>query len=491
MNGKDSNKHKSACCEESTWTSIIRSMRIYHGDCIKKLDETGKCTIAPPKNIENYNTNTFTKTFAFWKIYLIFFFLLGIGIANLISKKEKSWEYMEKNRDNFIIEFFYLFGAFLLSTIFMYIIRIGKISIWTIIKSSFVIFIFCLFKHLAFELSGLYRFNFGSKECNKEHFDTSDFSTYSSDISTNSIDISTNSIDISTNSIDISTNCDCDNGMFSGLFWNGLGFQGMVITIILILFFGISLVKPKSTEKFFNYKFNWLFCLIFITIILAAFFIGFFIINGNIDEDKSCPEEKSIYDKIKEKCALRDKKCTTEDDIFTRIKDGCAVVSIFFLTLITLIFIPILLWHLIGWAFNKEFTDIEKKTKVTFNTDKSKLYNDCYWKSTFMRFILTLIESIIIFLIFAFAEAGIESLRKGHPIDKILLDKHFWEKSAKMTLPGILLVQFLLEYTNWFKEHLFNDEKNTNKCYTDHLGTTKTGKTKTKTTDNNTDDNNL
>ena len=476
MNRKDSIKIKSTCCEESTWTSIIRSIGIYHGDCIKKLDETSKCIKAPPNNIENYNTNTFTKTFAFWKIYLIFFFLLGIGIANLISKQEKSWEYIEKNRDNFIIEFFYLFGAFLLSTIFMYIIRIGKISIWTIIKSSFVIFLFCVLKHLAFELSGLYRFNFGSKECNKEHFDESDLSTYSSDVSTNPIDLSTNPID-----------CDCENGMFSGLFWNGLGYQGMIITLILILFFGISLVKPKLTERFFNYKFNWLFCLIFISIILAAFFIGFFIINGNIDEDKSCPKEKSIYDKIIEKCSLRDKKCITEDDIFTRIKDGCAVVSIFFLILITLIFIPILLWHLIGWAFNKEIIDKEKNIKVDFIKGQSKLYNDCYWKSTFMRFVLTLIESIIIFFIFAFAEAGIESLRKGHPIDKILLDKHFWEKSVKMTFPGILLIQFLLEYTNWFKEHLFNDDKNTNKCYTNKDNLDPKSKSKNTNNTNNTE----
>ena len=164
---------KTVCCEESYLTSLMRKMDIYHGECNKHLEiANGKslnnCTEATKINIEKYNTNTFSKTFAFWKIYFIFFLLLVIGIANLISKKEKSLEYIKNNWQNFIYEFMYLFGAFLLSTIFMFIIRVGgKVPLKTYFRTTSIIFLFCIFKHFAFELSVIYRFNFGDNKCNK------------------------------------------------------------------------------------------------------------------------------------------------------------------------------------------------------------------------------------------------------------------------------------------------------------------------------------
>jgi hypothetical protein len=439
-------EHK--CCGESYWTSLIRGLQLYHGDCTKQIENVNNvptCIEAPQINIENYNTNTFTKTFAFWKIYLIFFFLLVIGIANLISNKDKSLEYINNQNTyaNFIYEFILLFVAFLLSTIFMYLIRIGgKAPIKTYFMSTLVIFVFCIFKHFAFEFSGLYRFNFGSKECKKEHFGSSETTK------------STDHADSTAH-----TNCKCDDGMFSGLFWNGLGYQGIIITFILIVFFGISIVKPDLTEKFFNYKFNLIISLLCLFFIVALLFIGGFIINGNVIEDKICSDEDNIFTKIKKECALRDKKCKNENDIFTRVKDGCAVVSIIFMVIITFLMLPILFSHMLGWAFGKEET-------VTLSTNKtSKIYNDCFYKSSTFRFGLTLIESLVIFLIFALAEAGIEALRKGEKIDEILLSWHFWEKSLMVTLPGIVVVQFLLEYSNWFKEHLFNDKKYQSTCY--------------------------
>lgn len=437
-------KHK--CCDESYWTSMITKMGIYHGDCTKQFENVNgiqTCIDAPQINIENYNTNTFTKTFAFWKIYLIFFFLLVIGIANLISSKEKTWEYIRDNWENFIYEFILLFAAFLLSTIFMYIIRIGgKAPIMTYVMSTIVIFVFCILKHFAFELSGLYRFNFGSKQCKKEHFGSTESTDHA------------DSTDHKDN-----TNCKCEDGMFSGLFWNGLGYQGMIITVILIAFFGISLVKPNLTEKFFNYKFNLIISLLCLFLIVALLFIGGFMINGNISEEKICTEEDGIFEKIKKQCSLRYKKCTTENDFFIRVKDGCSLVSIVFMVLISFLMVPILFSHMLGWVFGKE-------ENVILSIDKtSKSYNDCYYKSNALRFGVTLVESLAIFLIFALAEAGIEALRRGEKINEILLSWHFWKKSLIMTLPGIVLIQFLLEYTNWFKEHLFNNKKYKSTCY--------------------------
>lgn len=436
--------HESNCCEESYLTSIMRKMRVYHGECTKNFEivnekQTNTCIDATKINLEKYNTNTFSKTFAFWKIYFIFFFLLVIGIANIISKNEKSWEYIRDNWQNFIYEFMYLFGAFLLSTIFMFFIRVGgKVPLETYYISTSIIFLFCIFKHLAFEFSGIYRFNFGERKCKKEK------ENFESTNKTNKKD---------------PKDCECDNGTFTGLFWNGLGYQGMIITFILVVFFLISLYDPTLTEKFFNYKIKRYYSLLCILIIGGVFALGYYIIQGSTEEDKQCNKEDNISTKIINECSFRDKKCSIENDIFTRIKDGCAFVSVLFIGLVTLKLLQITAYHMYGKEFNKE-------PSVNLNSDNTpKTYNDCYYKSNKLRFILTFIESIIIFLIFAVAEAGIESLRKDHPIVEILSSWHFWEKSLKISFPIILGVQFLLEYSNWFKDHLFNNKDNKNECY--------------------------
>jgi hypothetical protein len=428
--------HESNCCEESYLTSIMRKMRIYHGECNKNFEiidkkPTNNCIDATKINLEKYNTNTFSKTFAFWKIYFIFFFLIIIGIANVISKKEKSWEYIRENWQNFIYEFMYLFAAFLLSTIFMFFIRVGgKVPIETYYITTSIIFVFCIFKHLAFEFSGIYRFNFGDKECKKENFESTD-----------------------------KKDCECENGTFSGIFWNGLGYQGMIITFILVVFFLISLYDPKLTEKFFNYKFDRFYSYLCLVIIGIVFALGYYIIQGSTKKYKQCNKEDNISTKIINECAFRDKKCSFENDIFTRIKDGCAFVSVLFIGIVTLKLLQIATYHIYGKEFNKE-------PSVNLNSDNTpKTYNDCYYKSNKLRFILTLVESIIIFLIFAVAEAGIESLRKDHPIVEILSSWYFWEKTLKISFPIILGVQFLLEYSNWFKDHLFNNKDNKNECY--------------------------
>jgi hypothetical protein len=435
-------EHKN-CCDESYWTRLLRNRGIFHGDCYKELQ--GKhCKIVNHKiSTSNYDTDTFTKNFAFWKIYLIIFFLLGIAIANLVdvNTKGKTWEYLTKNTGNFFLELLYLFGAFFVSTIFMYIIRINatKVPSRTYIMSAVVILIFCILKHFAFEFSGLYRFNFGSKDCNKhEPFksDTDSKTTTNSDSNSNS---NSNSDSDSDSDSDHDKTCKCDSGFFSGLFWNGLGYQGMVITVILVLFFGISLINPAFTEKFFNYEFSRQF-----SICVLGFMLFFFTVGSSITEMN-----------------IRDNSCLTQNENLIRVKDGCAVISILFMLCITIL----VFFHFI---LKKKFITEFMPNNFNDNTFL-KPYNDCFWQNGYMRFILTLIESIIIFLIFACAEAGIEGLRLGHDIKHVLEDPKFWKKSLSMTLPGIVVVQFLLEYTNWFKEHLFNDEDyqkdNRNHCY--------------------------
>lgn len=425
-------EHKN-CCDESYWTRLLRNRGIFHGDCYKEL-QGNECKIVNHKiSSSAYDTDTFTKNFAFWKIYLIIFFLLGIAIANLadVNTKGKTWEYLTKNTGNFFLELLYLFGAFFVSTIFMYIIRINatKVPSRTYIMSAVVILIFCILKHFAFEFSGLYRFNFGSKDCTKHEPFKSDTDSKTTDSTS----------DINSDN-DHDKTCKCDSGFFSGLFWNGLGYQGIVITIILVLFFGISLINPAFTKNFFNYEFSRPICGIVLGFMLFFFSIGLGITEMN----------------------LRDNSCLTQNDNLIRVKDGCAVISILFMSCIT---IPVFLHFILKNKFITEF-----KLEDFHNYPFPKPYNDCFWQNGYMRFILTLIESIIIFLIFACAEAGIESLRLGHDIKHVLEDPKFWKKSLSMTLPGIVVVQFLLEYTNWFKEHLFNDKDyqkdNESHCYT-------------------------
>jgi hypothetical protein len=415
------------CCDESLWTRILRGMQLYHGECYKELDANKVCTLKDHIHETTYNINTFVKNFAFWKLYFIIFFLFGIGIINLAINKDKTLEYVKKdsNKVNFFLEFLYLFAAFFLSTIFMYLIRTQGAPISTIIISSIIIFVFCILKHFAFELSGLYRFNFGSKDCKKstEHFgSTSDSKGTNTDASKNTV----------------SKECACDNNFFSGLFWNGLGYHGIGITIILLLFFGISLFNNELTKNIFNYTIPKMYSGLYLLIgIIIPFILG------------------ALIPKIK--FLGRDNSCFTENTILIIIKDGCAAVSIAFMSFVTIIvFLHIFLKNKFITEFKpEEFSIMHKEFK----------YNDCWWSGNFKRFAVTLIESIVVFLIFAFAEAGIEGIRAGHDFKEVITSWHFWKKSLSTSLPLIVFIQFLLEYTSWFKEHLFNNKKHKSECY--------------------------
>ena len=420
-------KSENICCNESYWTQIIRYMGIYHGDCTKEIID-GTCTKINI-NKEKYNTDYFAKSFAFWKLFFIFFFLFAIGIINLITKNEKTMEYMTKNYFKFFIEFILLFLAFLLSTIFMYIIRLGELSLIT--NVTVIIFIFCIFKHLAFELSGLYRFNFGYKECKStEHFGSVDTKDTKD-----------------TTDPTKPTVCDCEDNFFSGLFWNGLKYQGVIVTILLILFFGASLIYPKLTEKFFNYNIKrWQSIIFIFVIIIAPFIMGYYM------------DEMPLF---KPYIIL---ECSPHDYI-TKILNGCAFVSIAFMTFSTLI-LPVIAFIII--RKQKFMTGLDLSKKDLFDSIKPP-YNDCYWKGKYKRLLLTFIESVVIFFIFAFAEAGIDAARTGHQYMDIIQNINFWKKSFYMTFVTIIIIQYLLEYSNWFKAHMFNDKNNEKECYTKEL----------------------
>jgi len=427
------------CCEESLWTRIIRGMKLYHGECYKELNANQVCTLKDHIHETTYNINTFAKNFAFWKLYFIIFFLFIIGIINLSINKKKAIKYMDDNKVNFFLEFLYLFAAFFLSTIFMYLIRTKGAPISTIIMSSVIIFVFCILKHFAFELSGLYRFNFGSKDCKKstEYFgSTTDIAlkaaSYTAKTDASKTDASKNTVP------KVSKECACDNNFFSGSFWNGLGYQGIVITIILILFFGISLFNNELTKNIFNYTIPKMYSGLYLLIgIIIPFILGILI-----------PKIKFLG---------RDNSCFTENTILIIIKDGCAAVSMMFMAFVTVI----VFLHIF---FKKKFITEFKPEEFT-TIHKEFLYNDCWWSGNPKRFTLTLIESIVLFLIFAFAEAGIEGIRAGHDFKEVITSWHFWKKSLSTTLPLIVFIQFLLEYTSWFKEHLFNNKKHKSECY--------------------------
>ena len=422
-------KSENICCNESIWTQLIRNMGIYHGDCTKKCIE-GTCTKINI-NKEKYNTDYFAKSFAFWKLFFIFFFLLAIGIVNLITKNEKTMEYMKINYYKFTIEFILLFLAFLLSTIFMYVIRLGELPLIT--NVAVIIFIFCIFKHLAFEFSGLYRFNFGYKECKKtEHFGSVDTNTKDS---------------ADTKDPAKPTVCDCEDNFFSGLFWNGLKYQGVIVTILLILFFGASLIYPKLTEKFFNYNIKrWQSIIFILVIIIAPFVMGYYM------------DEMPLF---KPYIIL---ECSPHDYI-TKIFNGCAFISIAFMTFITLI-LPVI--TIVVMRKKKFMTGLDLSKQDLFDSIKNP-YNDCIWKGTYKRLLLTFIESVVIFFIFAFAEAGIDAYRTGHQYIDIIQDINFWKKSFYMTFVTIIIIQYILEYSNWFKSHMFNDTNYEKECYTKDL----------------------
>jgi hypothetical protein len=375
--------------ECSFFTQKLIDIHFYHKGC------------TPITNFDEYNEDVFLKSFAFWKIFLIFLFLLAIGAINLVTSTKETIEYISNKPQNLFIEFLLFFGAFVISTLLMYFMRLGKkVIMKQLYVSSFIIFIFCILKHLSFEFSGLYRWRFGSDACNENNK---------------------------------KKECNkCDNGFFTGLFWDGLGKYGLGFTVFLLIFFGMSLNNPKYTEKVFNYEFSRVNSGIYLACILIVFIIGCFL-------------EKIETTGIKE-CKNKDK------NVFSKIKDGCALVSLTFMIIITILLPYILFLWIKGKSLGIDSTNLIKNK---INTGK---YYNCYYKNEPFRFILILIESLLIYLIFSLAEIGIECLRTGKKFLDLMKDTHFWIKTWP-SLVGILVIQIVLEYTNWYETHLFNKEQ--------------------------------
>ena len=499
----EAHTHETKYCDgESWWSRFLKYAGLSHGQCKTDLD--------------GYNTELFVQIFAFWKLFLLFFFLLLIGAANLATNWEKTIKYMRDNKLNFGLEFLLLFAAFFVSTIFMYGFRLWARpqGIWTIPVVTIVLLIFCVFKHLAFEMSGLYRYNFGSKVCKeekkkkeKELFESSktdeEKKKEEADKKIKKESMTEEEKKKEEEKEEKIKNCKCDDGFFTGLLWNGLGYYGMFLTPILLLFFGMAALNPDGwTKSLFNYQFERYQSIGYIVIgIGVPFAIG--CLFNNIFAEKTgmneCPKD--------------------ENYIFTYIKNGCACVSIAFMTLITAL-LPIALFC---WARGYSLDHISTKDDGTHTTasdylskrwkhitvgkpaegeaEESKPHKfqtteaiyetkkiraaaaasnySCpyrtnpdldgstvggFIKMLFLtllskRFILILIESIIIYLIFVIAEAGIKHLRTGEDYTNIISSREFWEHSAMLTLPGIVVIQILLEYTDWFKGHLFGQNE--------------------------------
>jgi ABC-type multidrug transport system fused ATPase/permease subunit len=472
--------HNAKCDGESWWSRFLKFSRLSHGKCSKDLD--------------GYNRELFVQIFAFWKLFLIIFFLLLIGLANLPSAeyREKAVKYMRENRTNFIYEFLLLFAAFFLSTIFMYFFRLVTMpkGIWTIPLITFILFIFCILKHLSFELSGLYRFNFGSKICkhekerkkklsNKERENEEEKERIKKEEEMKMTDEEkkkkheemekkkesmTKEEREKVEEEEEIKNCKCEDGFFTGLFWNGLGNYGMFLTAILFIFFGMSALNPNGwTKSLFNYEFSRYQSLGFIVIGIGLPFAFGCLMNNTIagmDEFtgmKNCPKN--------------------EPYIFTMIKNGCACVSIAFMSFVTFLLPVALFCWLRGYSLDHIYTKAKYNDKSEtddvgfFHTEGLKAITDtnrsdaliynysCRYKSGFnlLRFFLILIESLIIYAIFVAAEAGIKYFRSEEDILEEIKTKEFWIHTMP-TLFGVIAIQILLEYTDWFKGHLFDPD---------------------------------
>jgi hypothetical protein len=390
----------------SLFTKILRAMNYYHGP---------ECDYS---ELYKKYYDIFLKSFAFLKLFSIFFFLLIIGLCNLAINKEESIYYMKNNSLKFFLELLLLFAAFFIPTIIMHITR-GKTNLLNV-KSLFFtavfLFVFVCFKHVTLELSGLYTLKFGNPQCKKEHFESSSKETEYN-------------------------KCKCLNGIFTGPFWKGAGYYGIGLTFILLLFFGFSLVSPDWTKNFFNYEFNQLMSLMYIIIgILIPFVIGMFMDENPLN---SFTGMKECRDKDEDKGWFKNK--------FEKIRNGCALVSMTFMTVITFI-LPVVI---IQWITDKSLNSQNAKVPPFSNYD-CKMQN--IMKNPTLRFGIILIESILIYGVFVLAEAGIEHLRKDIDYIEILKSKHFWMNSI-LTFLGILCFQILLEYSSWFEKHLFNDDK--------------------------------
>jgi len=438
--------HKAQYCgpEESLWSRFLKNGHLSHGQCKKDLD--------------GYNSELFVQIFAFWKLFFIIFFLLLIGLLNLGLNWDKTVQYMRDNQQTFFLyEFLLLFAAFFVSTIFMYLFRIQTmpLGVYNIFMITFVITVFCVLKHVAFEMSGIYRFNFGNKTCKEKKKKEKEKEEKEKEEEMKLTDEEKKQKEedkkIKKESMteeekkkekeeeEEKKKCKCDDGPFTGPFWNGLGYYGMGLTLILIIFFGMSVWKPDGwTKSLFNYQFERYQSILYLILgIGLPFAIGCLLNNIYADKTRmnDCPKD--------------------ENYIFTCIKNGCACVSIAFMAFITFLLpISLILWSS-GRSLDKILTKDNKLEKN--NTEISSYYN-CSYKPGFnlKRFGLILIECGIMWLIFVFAEAGIKSLRTGEYYLDILKSHEFWEHSAIFSLPTIVLIQIFLEYSDWYKSHLFD-----------------------------------
>ena len=351
------------------------------------------------------------------------------------------------------IEFGLLFSAFFIPFLYMYFTRwqpIGQSigdTIKTIGITFLILFILVLCKHIGFQYSGLYAFKFGSGKCKKhetEHFDSNETVPSASHETVPSASHETDP--------NLKDMCECENSgidsTFNGPFWRGLKKYGMGLTGLIFIYLLVSLVKPEWTYHFFNYNFNRYVNGGILLFTIGIFLAGFF--------------SKNILNTNADKC----RKQWNDNEILGRVQDGCAFVSCAFIAFTTLLPAIILFMWFIGVRFDTAwFSGVRFDTG---NLDTSNVKGDyvnlenytCgYFRKGGMglRFFIWAIETLLMYLVFCLAEAGIESSRKDENIIEILKSKTFWVNSLSSLL-GVIFIQILLEYSRWYEFHLFKKE---------------------------------
>ncbi len=385
-----------------------------------------------PTELGNINKDyyyDFLKSFAFWKFYLLIFLGLIIGIINLISKKPVNEELNNEYGGYWITEWILLTLAFFIPCIFMYLIRDPRnnnFTIWNMIKTFGILLFLCFFKHLDFQLSGLYRWKFGSKKCSKykEHFSQEDkkcslyFEHFSQEDKKEEDKKEEDKKE--EDNKEEETKCKCDDSIFDGPVWDGLGWYGLFFTFFILYFFIASLIESDLTKKIFGIEFTKIYLVLCIFLIIGIFLTGFFLIK-----------------------TFKNKDCSN-NNIFNSLRDGGACVTVVFTTIITLL--P--LYILIKWYF-----ECRKNKTCNFNDKLKYSYGTL---SQFKRFIIVFIEIIVTWIIFILVEAGIESMRKKEVYTHIISNKDVWfSSSSAMTFLAIAYLQIILEYSGWFYMHLF------------------------------------
>lgn len=351
--------------EESTFMYICKKMEYFY------------------TNNNNY-TDVLFKNYFFWQPIILFSFLLIIGFYNLYTNYEETIEYIKNNNLNFFLELLILFVVFFLTKIILYFTKgdIHLLNIKSLLHSSVYLLLFLLFKHISFELSGLYKLQYNTNTNNN--------------------------------------NC---NNKYSGSYWKNSGNATITILFILLLFFLFSIDNPNNTKKIFNYEFKKSVSLICIILIITIpFIVG--LIMDNIPSTK-----------IRE---CRDKKLKNSEILFEIFRNGSAYVSTVFLNILPLILTFTFIKLFSNKDFTKNNTSTTPVTKYSCNIQKIK-------KNQIIKLSIVLIESILIYLIFLLADIGIRSMRQKISYNEIIKDKDFFKKSIPIFI-RILFIQVLLEY---------------------------------------------